>query len=58
GYFDGSRVSGWLSETKINGVCCSGIGDGWMITHDPSSPNQRPTLVDRDKQLSLFCPIE
>ncbi|XP_013624013.1 PREDICTED: glutathione S-transferase T3-like [Brassica oleracea var. oleracea] len=52
GYFDGSRVSGWLSETKINGVCCSGIGDGWMIKHDPSSPNQRPTLVDRDSSLS------
>ncbi|KAH0875000.1 hypothetical protein HID58_072362, partial [Brassica napus] len=47
GNMDGSRHSGWLSETKINGVCCSGSGDGWMKTHDPGSPDQRRTLVDR-----------
>ncbi|KAH0864871.1 hypothetical protein HID58_082082 [Brassica napus] len=34
-------------KTKINGVCCSGSGDGWMKTHDPGSPDQRRTLVDR-----------
>ncbi|KAF2609501.1 hypothetical protein F2Q68_00045749 [Brassica cretica] len=52
GNMDGSRHSGWLSETKINGVCCSGSGDGWMKTHDPGSPDQRRTLVDRDSSLS------
>ncbi|KAF3492899.1 hypothetical protein DY000_02054426 [Brassica cretica] len=45
----------WLSETQINaGECCSGESKvfqssvyGWMKTHDPGSPDQRRTLVDR-----------
>ncbi|WZZ76899.1 hypothetical protein YC2023_088269 [Brassica napus] len=45
-------------KTKINGVSCSGSGDGWMKTHDPGSPDQRRTLVDRGNHLSLLCPIE
>ncbi|KAL0729073.1 hypothetical protein Bca4012_025166 [Brassica carinata] len=50
----------WLSETQIKAAdCCSGESkDGWMKTHDPGSPNQRRTLVDRGKHLSLICPIE
>ncbi|KAF2588263.1 hypothetical protein F2Q70_00038030 [Brassica cretica] len=49
----------WLSETQINaGECCSGESKvfqssvyGWMKTHDPGSPDQKRTLVDRAHEI-------